>query len=163
MKRTLTALATALLLAAPALAQAAATEAQMHAIAAAKADYEAAKRALEREEWKSAISHLQNAARQDPTNADIYNLLGYSHRRNMELDAAFTNYRRALDLNPRHRGAYEYMGRAYLMAGLPEKAKEALEQLEKYCPEVCAERDTLKKAITTWDPWNQSVRAGRSY
>ncbi len=151
------------LLAVPALSNAAPTDTQVKGIAAAASDYKLAKQAIEREDWKSAIAALSSAANHDPQDADVQNLLGFSHRKNGDLDAAFKHYSRALDLNPRHLGAHEYVGRAYLMAGKPEKAKEHLAQLEKYCFEKCAERETLKKAIAEWDPWKSNVRAGRSY
>jgi tetratricopeptide (TPR) repeat protein len=50
-----------------------------------------------------------------PDNADIENYLGYAHRNLKQFDAAFKHYKQALVLNPRHRGAHEYIGEAYLM------------------------------------------------
>lgn len=154
---------TLLLLLAPALALGAPTETQIKAIAAAATDYKLAKQAVDREDWKTAIAALNSAASHDPEDADVQNLLGFANRKNGDLDAAFKHYKRALELNPRHLGAHEYVGRAYLMAGKPEKAKEHLAQLEKHCFETCAERESLKKAIAEWDPWKSNVRAGRAY
>lgn len=148
---------------APAIAFAAPTDTQIKAIAAAASEYKIAKQAIEREDWKTAIAALNSAAGYDPQDADIQNLLGYSYRKSGDLDGAFKHYSRALDLNPRHLGAHEYVGRAYLLAGKPEKAKEHLAALERYCFEKCPERDSLQKAIAEWDPWKGNVRAGRSY
>ncbi len=150
-------------LAAPVLAFAAPTETEIRAIAAANTDYQFAKQAIQKEDWKSAIKALDSAARNDPNNADVQNLLGYSYRRNGDLEDAFKHYQKALALNPRHLGAHEYVGRAYLMAGQPEKAKEHLAALEQYCQSTCPERESLKKAIAEWDPWKSGARAGRSY
>lgn len=147
----------------PVLAPAAPTESQIKAIAAAASEYKIARTAIEREDWKGAIAALNSAASYDPQDADIQNLLGYSYRRNGELDNAFKHYSRALELNPRHLGAHEYVGRAYLLAGKPEKAKAHLDALEKYCFEKCPERESLKKAIAEWDPWKSANRGGRAY
>ena len=154
--------ALALVAAAP-LAQAAPTETEMRSIAAANTDYQSAKQSIAREDWKSAIAALNRAARSDPNNADVQNLLGFSYRGAGDLETAFKHYARALEINPRHLGAHEYVGRTYLLAGKPEKAKEHLALLEKYCSETCPERESLKKAIAEYDPWKSGVRAGRSY
>ena len=42
---------------------------------------------------------------------------GYSHRHLKQFDLAFKHYKRAIELEPRHRGAHEYVGEAYLMTG----------------------------------------------
>jgi Flp pilus assembly protein TadD len=152
-----------LVLLAPAVALSAPTETQIKAIAAAASEYKIARTAIEREDWKGAIAALNTAAGYDPQDADIQNLLGYSYRRNGELDNAFKHYSKALDLNPRHLGAHEYVGRAYLLAGKPDEAKKHLDALEKYCFEKCPERESLKKAIAEWDPWKSANRGGRSY
>lgn len=153
----------ALALSLPVVTLAAPTEMQVKAIAAAAYDYKLGRQAIDREDWKAAIAAFISAANHDPQDADVQNLLGYSYRKNGDLDNAFKHYSRALDLNPRHLGAHEYLGRAYLMAGKPEKAKEHLDMLEKYCFERCQERDSLKKAIAEWDPFKATARAGKPY
>jgi len=150
-------------LAAPALVAAAPTDTQIKAIAAAATEYKVAHAAINREDWKSAIVALNSAASYDPQDADIQNLLGYAHRRNGDMDNAFKHYAKALELNPRHLGAHEYVGRAYLLAGKPDEARKHLDALEKYCFEKCPERESLKKAIAEWDPWKSAGRGGRSY
>jgi tetratricopeptide (TPR) repeat protein len=42
-------------------------------------------------------------------------LLGCAYRNAGRFDEAFRHYRAALRLNPRHRGAHEYIGEAYLL------------------------------------------------
>lgn len=161
--RILPALALAVVLAAaPALAPAAPSEEEMNAINAARADYERGKRAIDRMAWKEAIDALQAAARKDPGNAEFQNLLGFSYRSSGNMEAAFRHYGKALELNPGHRGAREYLGRAYLMTDQPEKAVDQLQQLEKLCPETCRERDLLRKAIDDY-PWPPPGRTARGY
>ena len=66
------------------------------------------------------------------------------------MDAAFRHYSRALKLNPRHRGAHEYVGEAYLKVGKPEKAEEHVSALRKICLIPCEELDDLQKAIAEY-------------
>jgi len=93
--------------------------------------------------------------------ADTQNLLGFAFRKKRDLESAFFHYERALQLNPRHLGTHEYIGRAWLMMGNPDKAREHLALLERYCFEVCKERDLLRQAIAEWDPW-KPMRSARS-
>lgn len=122
-------------------------------------DYAAAKTAIAGKDWKRAVGFLDRAARGDPKDADVQNLLGYSYRKLGQMELAFKHYGRALELNPKHRGAHEYVGEAWLMAGNPAKAREHLGALERLCPSVCEERDDLKKAIAEYE---KSLRAPAS-
>lgn len=88
-----------------------------------------------------------NAALRDPYNADIQNYLGYAYRRLRRLDLAFVHYRRALMLNPRHRGAREHLGEAYLMAGDLALAEAQLQALKRTCLIPCDEHGDLERAI----------------
>jgi len=163
MKRLLRAIVFALLAAAPLAARAEVSPELTNGIAAARADYERARKALDKLDWSAAISALESAARHDPQDAEFQNLLGFAHRNKGDMDAAFRHYRAALDLNPFHRGAHEYIGRAYLMADKPEKAVEHLRSLERNCPDGCRERELLKKAIEEY-PWPDATsRMTRSY
>jgi hypothetical protein len=50
-------------------------------------------------------------------------------------------------LDPKHQGAHEYIGIAYVQMGQLDKAKEHLASLEKICSTSCEEYQDLKKAI----------------
>jgi Flp pilus assembly protein TadD len=108
------------------------------------------KRAIEARNWESAIQSLTVAAQREPRNADVQNLLGYAYRNSGQLDSALKHYQRALQIDPRHLGAHEYIGEAYLMANDPAKAEEHLAALRKYCPMVCTERDDLGNKIASY-------------
>src|SRR2546425_1110825 len=75
--------------------------------AAADPEYAAGKLAIEVRDWNAAIKSFSSAALRAPDNADIQNYLGYANRNAGNLDAAFRHYQRALELNPKHRGAHE--------------------------------------------------------
>ena len=115
-------------------------------------DYAAGKKAIEAREWQTAIRLLSSAALRDTRNADIQNYLGFAHRNSGRMDLAFRHYERALRINPRHRGAHEYVGEAYLLVGKPEKAKEHLAALEKICLIPCEEYAELKEKIEAYRP-----------
>jgi cytochrome c-type biogenesis protein CcmH/NrfG len=105
--------------------------------------------ASEKQDWKSAAAVMQDALTKDPNNADYHNLYAYSLRRSgtSEMDQVFKHYNEALRLDPKHKGAHEYMGEAYLMLGNVAKAKEHLSALDKLCFFGCSEYTDLKKAI----------------
>ncbi len=65
----------------------------------------------------------------------LQNLYAYSIRKgpNPDMQLVFKHYEEALRLDPKHRGAHEYIGEAYLMVGNPAKAKEHLAALDKLC------------------------------
>ena len=94
-----------------------------------------------------AIKNLERAARISPNNPDVYNLLGYSHRKLDQLEKAFDYYWKALKLDPRHLGANEYIGELYLRTNNLKKAEEHLAVLDDVCLFGCDEYDDLKDAI----------------
>ena len=110
-------------------------------------DYAAGKQAIDAKDWSTAIKALNSAALRDTRNADIQNYLGYAYRNAGQLELAFRHYQRALQLNPRHRGAHEYVGEAYLMVHNLAKAEEHLVALQKICLIPCEEYADLKKKI----------------
>jgi tetratricopeptide (TPR) repeat protein len=106
--------------------------------------------AIEARDWNSAIQSLTAADKRTPNNADINNLLGFAYRSAGQIEPAIDHYRRALKIDPRHRGAHEYIGEAYLRAGNPAKAEEHLVALKRACPIVCQERDDLGRKIAAY-------------
>jgi Flp pilus assembly protein TadD len=113
-------------------------------------DYAEGKQAINAKEWSTAIKSLNSAALRDTRNADIQNYLGYAYRNAGQLDLAFRHYQRALQLNPRHRGAHEYVGEAYLIVNNLAKAEEHLAALQKICLIPCEEYADLQKKIAEY-------------
>ena len=79
--------------------------------------------------------------------ADVYNLMGFSLRKTGDYKQAYTFYRKALDFDPEHKGALEYLGELYVETGQIDKAKENVVLLKKLCPSGCEELADLEKAI----------------
>ena len=99
------------------------------------------------EKYQDAILPLQSAEKLSKTDADIQNLLGFTHRKTGKLDAAASYYKRALEINPKHKGALEYQGKLFLMLGDKDAASANLAKLDKICWLGCSEYDELKQSI----------------
>jgi tetratricopeptide (TPR) repeat protein len=110
---------------------------------------EKAAAATARKDWAAAQGVLAPAVAANPDNANYHNLYAYSIRKGASPDMSlvFKHYNEALRIDPKHRGAHEYIGEAYLMIGNVAKAKEHLGQLDKLCFFSCTEYTELKKAI----------------
>ncbi len=139
-------LAAALLAAAPLGALAADTP-EPETAKPADRDLAEARRAIEAKDWAGAIRLLEQVKVRQPGNADVHNLLGYAERHRGNLDAAFAHYQTALRLDPKHRGAHEYVGEAWLLAGNLARAEEHLAALAGICGPSCEEYRDLEKSI----------------
>ncbi len=117
---------------------------------AGNADYTAGKAAVERKDWTAAVASFRKVVAAEPNNADGYNMLGFSLRWMGKMDEAFAAYDRALAIDPRHRGALEYSGVAYLKAGRPAMAQEQLGRLEQIGARSSEEYRDLAKAIADY-------------
>ncbi len=118
-----------------------------------------ARAAIAKKNWNGALVALQAALKQEPRNADVYNLLGYTYRKQAtpDLNKAFEHYKKALEINPKHRGAHEYIGEAYLMSRNPEQAKKHLDALESICGnKTCEEYADLAKSLAAYRKNNPS-------
>ncbi|WP_124540192.1 tetratricopeptide repeat protein [Piscinibacter terrae] len=113
----------------------------------------AAKAAIEKKDWAGAQAQLKQALAAKPNNADYHNLYAYSMRKgpNPDMDLVFKHYNEALRINPKHTGAHEYIGEAYLQVGDLAKAKEHLAALNKICFFGCEEYSDLKKDIAEYE------------
>ena len=118
-------------------------------------DFAQGKRAVEARDWKAAIKWLTAADKRGGRNADIQNYLGFAYRNDGQLDVSFKHYEQALKIDPRHRGAHEYIGEAYLMTRNLAKAEEHLAALKRVCPAVCEEYDDLSKKIADYRAHNK--------
>jgi Tfp pilus assembly protein PilF len=109
--------------------------------------------ASQKQDWKAAAAALEEGLQKDQNNADYHNLLAYSIRKgpNPDMSLVFKHYNEALRIDPKHKGAHEYLGEAYLMVGNLPKAKEHLAQLDKLCFFSCSEFRDLKKAIADYE------------
>jgi Flp pilus assembly protein TadD len=112
--------------------------------------YAAGRQLVEDGKYAEAIPLLEKAVAADAKNADALNYLGYSNRQLGNNDAALSHYQAALALEPRHRGANEYLGELYLTLGDLTKAEERLAVLDDACLFGCDEYTELKNAIAAY-------------
>jgi len=119
-------------------------------LAATDQDYAAARKAIAARQWEEAIARLRKAEVRHPDHADLQNDLGYAHRNLGQFDAAFKHYERAIELEPRHRGAHEYIGEAYLLMGDVPSAEKHLAALRAICLLPCEELTDLEKAFAKY-------------
>jgi Flp pilus assembly protein TadD len=102
---------------------------------------------IKAKDYAAALTELRDIA-EDTQQADVYNLLGYTLRKTGDFKTSLTYYTKALELQPDHKAAREYLGELYVETGNIEKAKEQLAVLAKLCPSGCEEREDLQKAIS---------------
>ena len=97
-------------------------------------------------DYAAALADLRDIV-EDIKQADVYNLLGFTLRKTGDFKTSLTYYTKALELEPDHKAAREYLGELYVETGNMEKAKEQLAVLNRLCPGGCEEREDLQKAI----------------
>ncbi len=109
--------------------------------------------ATQREEWANAQSLWKDVLARNPNDAEYHNMYAYSLRKgpSPDMSLVFKHYNEALRLDPKHRGANEYLGEAYLMVNNLPKAKEQLGVLDKLCFFPCKEYSDLKKAVADYE------------
>ena len=103
--------------------------------------------AIDKKDYRGAVSVLRGVIADDRRNADALNYLGYSHRKLGDYKNALTYYKQALKVDPTHKGANEYIGQAYLELKQPDNAKIHLDELKRICGTDCEEYASLKKAL----------------
>ncbi len=113
-------------------------------------DYSRAKTMIEAKNFKEAIPLLQQVVAKEPKNADAYNLLGYATRKSGDPNGSLQYYTTALQIDPKHLGANEYIGEAYLMLDKLPQAEQQLARLDQLCMFGCVEYRTLKAAIADY-------------
>ncbi len=105
---------------------------------------------IEAKRYQEAMPLLQQAAAKDPANADAYNLMGYATRKSGNANGSLQYYNQALAIDPKHLGAHEYIGEAYLMLDRPQEAQQHLARLDSLCTFGCTEYRMLKAALADY-------------
>lgn len=98
------------------------------------------------QQWQQAETLLRDLRQDAASSADVWNWSGYVARKSGRLSEAFPYYDKALKINPKHLGAHEYLGEAYLQNGEPQKAQEQLKILQGLCGQ-CEEARDLSAAL----------------
>ena len=109
--------------------------------------YKKAIKLIKKEDYSKAITVLEKILgkkkyQKDP---DILNEYAFALRKSGDLEKAEIFYNKALDIDPEHKGALEYLGELYVDTKRKDKANQLLSKL-KNCK--CEEYSELKNYIT---------------
>jgi hypothetical protein len=120
-------------------------------------EYTTAVRLIKHQQYSDAIPHLGSALAAKPSDPDILNYLGYTHRmvgqtlsgddQAREFHYSLLYYQRALSFDANHKGVHEYLGELYLQMHDQASAQKEMATLAALCPTGCDERDALTKAM----------------
>ena len=114
--------------------------------------YELAEKHIDNKSYDKSLKLLKKLTKREDLGtmrADIYNLLGFSYRKleNPNLDKSFAAYMMAIEIDPSHLGAHEYLGELYLMRDQKDKAVIILNKLNQLAGSNTEEYKELKIAI----------------
>ena len=117
--------------------------------------YELAEKHIYNKKYDKSLKLLKKLTKREDLGtrrADIYNLLGFSYRKleNPELDKSFAAYMMALEIDPEHAGAHEYLGELYLMRDQKNQAMRMLSKLENLVGKNAEEYKDLLQAIENY-------------
>jgi tetratricopeptide (TPR) repeat protein len=113
-------------------------------------EYRKAMKLIKKQQYADAIPLLEQANQKSPNDPDILNELGFTYRETGDLDEALGYYNRALEIDPDHAAAREYLGELYLKQNLPKMADVELTALKRICASGCEARKELEKAIADY-------------
>lgn len=114
-------------------------------------DYKQAVKAIKKEDFTTAVGLLEKVVAKEPDNADAWNQMGFSLRNLQQFDEALDAYEKALAIEPKHKGALEYLGELFLMTDQPDLARAQLQKLDDACFFSCKELKKLRKRIAAYE------------
>ena len=109
-----------------------------------------AKKLIKNDKHERAIKKLKKAIKEEPDNADIYNYLGFAHRKIGDYYKSKIYYEKALSIQPDHKLALEYQGKLFLKLDDVHSAQSNLVKLQMLCPEGCDELTDFDIAISKY-------------
>jgi len=117
---------------------------------ARETDFQKAEYLIKAEQYEEAIPLLQKVVADNARDADAWNYLGFASRKLGKNDEALGYYRKALAIDPKHKGAHEYLGELHLQMNNLAKAEEELNVLKGLCPTGCEELEDLEADIADY-------------
>lgn len=97
-----------------------------------------AKKLIEKKMYTEAIVLLDGAIPTTENKADAWNMHGFSYRMLGKFDTAEASYTKALEADPKHLGALNYMGQMFVQTGRLEDARGMLARLKDACGDCTA-------------------------
>ena len=111
------------------------------------ADYLDAVRLINIGQYDEAIAQLRESQTVFGPHPDVLTYIGFANRKAGNYTQAISFYSAALELQPDHVGANEYLGEYYVELGDMDAAYAQLAKLEEICNFGCAETDELRSWI----------------
>ena len=99
------------------------------------------------DQFSQALTQVRLLDNEYPDNADINNYYGFIYRKMGQYGKSGQFYKKALQLDPRHKGALEYQGELFIKTNKKELAEKNLILLKNICGTFCPEYKKLKKAL----------------
>jgi tetratricopeptide (TPR) repeat protein len=134
------------------LASSAAWSFPSRSAAATDPTYRAAIQLIDTQRFAEAVPLLKQVVVRDPGQADAYSELGFALRKLGDYAAALAYYRIALQLDPHHLGATEYLGELYAESGDLPNAEAQLARVAEICHGPCEAFTDLESAIRRHQP-----------
>ena len=106
------------------------------------------------EQYSNARAKFEQAVELAPSMPEAWNMLGYTHRKLGDYDAALTAYDKALSLKPAFSEAIEYRGEAYMRMKRFDDAKQA------YLDLFSGNRKLADKLLGSMKTWVDTQQAG---
>lgn len=100
---------------------------------------------INQERFPEAFAALERAQAAVGPHADVLNYMGFVSRKMGRFDAALAYYDEALQIDPNHLGATEYLGELYIQMGDMNRARSQLARLDNLCAYSCAQREELAR------------------
>jgi tetratricopeptide (TPR) repeat protein len=113
-------------------------------------EFQKAEYLIKGEQYEEAIPLLQSVVADNPRDADAWNYLGFASRKLGKNEEALGYYQKALAIDPKHKGAHEYLGELHLQMKNLAKAGEELTALKGLCPAGCEELEDLEADIADY-------------
>ena len=113
-------------------------------------DFQKAEYMIKGEQYAEAIPILQKVVADNPRDTDAWNYLGFASRKLGRKEEALGYYEKALKIDPKHKGANEYLGELYLMMNDLAKAEAQLAALKGICGTNCEEVEDLEADIADY-------------
>ena len=102
---------------------------------------------INRGNYHAALESLSESAKVLGPHPDVLTYQGFANRKLGNKDLALQYYQSALNIEPEHRCANEYLGEYYVEIGRLDKAKQQLATLERICNFGCEEAEELRSWI----------------
>jgi tetratricopeptide (TPR) repeat protein len=107
---------------------------------------------FEQQEYREAISELEECVAMVPTFAPAYNLLGRSYAVVGDYDTALSSFKKVIELAPGVADGYRNLGFIYLIKGDRAKARRFLSMASKLNPDDDKVRRTIRRLNTSPEP-----------